>query len=1017
LASGGPRRPARSTTLPGAALLAEATRVLAGTLDLARLISRLTELTQANLAADAAGVWLLERRDSEMVLRSAAGFKRPGVVARLAQAPGRDVLGWIVDRPGPVLVRGLPGAARPGVRRWIEAEKFQAFLGVPLIGEAAPLGMLGLFRRGRRAFTTADLALAETLCVPAAPAILNAQLYAEQLRRAERTEILLATAEALGATLDLPAALDDISRRAARALDAERCTIALWPGGAVPTDVQPGEAEASRTKRPVEVDDSLLVVPIVRKGEAIGVLRLTARVRRRWERSAVDLASAIAGQIALVAENARLYREAHAQASELAALHEVGTTLTSTLDLPTVLDAVVDAAMRLSGAQQAAVLELDPDARRLHIRAQRGFDPSWPQVSLALGQGAGGIAAQTRAPFFVADLEREALPMDGVEAGRPGLALREVVHRDGRRAALAVPLISKEAVLGAITVFWRTPRAHDPREVRLLTGLAQQAAVALEQARLHGASVRRAEELGALLRAVRTMLSGLDTKTILASIVREASAIAGTSHVTLLLLDPASGTLRVAAPVGDSAPGAVPPPPGEHYSAEVARTGRPLFADDTYLGLPVKIRETVLGVLAFTTTAPRRRSAEELAYLGSFADHAAIALDNARLYEDAQRAVSELHVMQRRLVQGETLRALGELAGGAAHHLNNLLTIVVGRVQLLRRSVTEERLLRPLEIVERAAKDGAEVVRRLQQFAGMRRTPEPRTVDLNQIVREVLEISRPRWQNSSRSDGMAIVVESRLTPLPEIAGDPISLREMLGNIVLNAVEALPDGGRIAVETRATDGAITVAVTDTGPGMSEEVRLRAHEPFFTTKGVKSTGLGLSVAFGITRRHGGELAIQSEPGQGTTVRVTLPIPPGSTPGASTTGPLPDRPLRILLVDDEEEVRKALAEMLTTHGHTVLPAGGGPDALRQLEGGAAIDLVVTDLVMPAMTGWELAAEVKGRRPGLAVGVVTGLGDLPEAMPGGQVAVDFVLSKPVTLEALADAVSRLSRRAGAPG
>jgi CheY-like chemotaxis protein len=149
----------------------------------------------------------------------------------------------------------------------------------------------------------------------------------------------------------------------------------------------------------------------------------------------------------------------------------------------------------------------------------------------------------------------------------------------------------------------------------------------------------------------------------------------------------------------------------------------------------------------------------------------------------------------------------------------------------------------------------------------------------------------------------------------------------------------------------------------------------------------------------------------------VRVTLPIPPGSTPGASTTGPLPDRPLRILLVDDEEEVRKALAEMLTTHGHTVLPAGGGPDALRQLEGGAAIDLVVTDLVMPAMTGWELAAEVKGRRPGLAVGVVTGLGDLPEAMPGGQVAVDFVLSKPVTLEALADAVSRLSRRAGAPG
>src|SRR6185503_10651242 len=263
---------------------------------------------------------------------------------------------------------------------------------------------------------------------------------------------------------------------------------------------------------------------------------------------------AIAGQIALVAENARLYREAQTQTSELTVLHEIGTTLTSTLDLPTVLDAVVEAAMRLSGAQQCAVLELDPVDQRLYIRAQRGFDPDWPKVSLALGQGAGGIAAQTQVPFFVADLEREPLPMDDAEAGRPGHRLREVVRRDGRRAALAVPLISKETVLGAITVFWRAPRAHDGREVRLLTGLAQQAAVAIEQARLHGASVRRTGELAALLRAVRTMLGGLDTRTILESIVQEASAIAGTPHVKLLLVDRASGALRVSARVGGPMP-------------------------------------------------------------------------------------------------------------------------------------------------------------------------------------------------------------------------------------------------------------------------------------------------------------------------------------------------------------------------------------------------------------------------------------------------------------------------------
>ena len=1008
MASGTPRRPTRLTAPPGAALLAEATRALGGTLDLDRLMARLTELVRANLVADAAGAWLLERRDGELVLRGGVGFQRPEIVARLAQAPGRDVLGWISERSGPLALR-LPEGARPEVHRWLEAEQFHAFLGIPLVGETSPLGMLGLFRRTRRPFTVADLALAETLCVPAAPAILNARLYAEQLSRAERTEILLATAEALGATLDLPAALADLSQRAARALDAEDCVIALWPAGVVPADAPLGEAEAARSKRPVEVDDTLLIVPIVRKGQAIGALRLAARVRRRWERSAVDLASAIAGQIALVAENAQLYREAQAQASELAVLHEVGTTLTSTLDLPTVLDAVADAALRLSGAQQAAVLELDPTDGRLRVRAQRGLDPSWPLVSLALGQGAGGIAAQTRAPFFVADLEHERLPMDDGEPGRPGMPLHEVVRRDGRRAALAVPLVSKETVLGAVTVFWRTPRVHDAREVRLLTGLAQQAAVAMEQARLHGASLRRADELGGLLRAVRTMLGGLDTKIILERIVQEASVIARTSDVALLLMDRTSGALRVAALVGRPMPPDVAPPSDDPHSATVARTGQPLFADDTYLGLPVKIRDTVLGVLAITTTTPRRYSVEELAYLGSFADHAAIALDNARLYDEAQRALSDLRVMQRRMVQGETLRALGELAGGAAHHLNNLLTIVVGRIQLLRRNVTDDRLLRPLEIVERAAKDGAEVVRRLQQFAGMRRTPDPRTVDLNQIVMDVLEMSRTRWQDAGRDPGTEITVESRLAALPEIPGDPTALREMLTNIVLNAIEALPRGGRIAVETSLADDAVTVTVVDTGLGMPEDVRLRAHEPFFTTKGVKSQGLGLSVAFGITRRHGGELSIESEPGEGTTVRVTLPAPPAGTPRTSRIGRLPSRPLRILLVDDEDEVRGALADMLTAHGHTVVPAGGGPEALRQLDADDALDLVVTDLVMPGMTGWEVAAEVKARRPQLPVGVVTGAGEVAHATPGVQAAVDFVLAKPVTLDALEEVVHRL--------
>jgi len=994
----------------------------------------LTQLVLEHVAADAAGVWLLERRDTSVMLYGDVGLSHGSMVAHMPHPPTREILGWIVDRPAPFVLQPLPGSALAPARPWLEREAFRSMLAVPLVGETSALGALALFRRGHRAFTRHDLGRAEALCVPAAPAVLNARLYAAQLGRAERTEALLATAQALGATLDLPTALADLSRHATRALDVERCTITLWPDGTVPVDAPVGDVEAARTARPVEVNDTLLVVPIARKGEVIGVMRLIAPARGRWERSAVDLASAMAGQIALVADNARLYREAQTQTNELVVLREVGTMLTSTLNLPTVLDAVAEAAMRLSGGHQCAVLELEPGEQRLFVRAQRGLADGWQRMSLALGQGAAGVAAQSRAPFFVEDLEREQLPGEQDPVGDPPVPLRWVMQRDSRRAALSVPLVGEGAVLGAITVFWREPHQHDEREVRLLTSLAQQAAVAVAQARLHGASLRRAEELAALLRAVRAMLGGLDTKTILETIVAEAAAIAGTPHVSLLLLDPETRTLRLAAVAGSAVPLDAALPLTERYSDQVAATGAPVFVPDTradprtrlaprdrdagiltYLGLPVSSRDTVLGVLTFSTTTPRRYAAEELASLGSFADHAAIALDNGRLYDDAQRALRDLRAMQRRLVHGETLRALGELAGGAAHHLNNLLTVVVGRIQLMRRGLQDESLARPLEIVERAARDGAEVVRRLQQFAGMRRVVEPRTVDLSDLARDVLELTRGRWQDASRGHGREIVVESRLTPLPQIPGDPAGLREMLTNLVLNAIDALPDGGRLGVETRLVDGAAVIAVSDTGLGMPEEVRARAHEPFFTTKGVKATGLGLSVAFGVARRHGGDLAIESGVGRGTTVRVTLPLPPAPTPATPPRRHRPAHPPRILLVDDEEEVCQAVAELLASRGHAVATATSGADALRKLEQDAAFDLVVTDLAMPAMTGWELAEAVKARHPGLRVGVMSGWGEVPEAAAATRTIVDFVLSKPLTLEALDDAVGLADRSSGA--
>ena len=236
---------------------------------------------------------------------------------------------------------------------------------------------------------------------------------------------------------------------------------------------------------------------------------------------------------------------------------------------------------------------------------------------------------------------------------------------------------------------------------------------------------------------------------------------------------------------------------------------------------------------------------------------------------------------QQDLIQREALRALGELASGAAHHLNNLLTVVVGRVQLVLRSTDDARVQRTLAIVEKAAKDGAEIVYQLQQFSRVRAVREPQPVRVDQLIAEVLAAAPGSWP---RTPLTKVDIDTRLVAVPAIAGDAAALREALRHLLANAMEAMPTGGRLLVETRASETSVSIVISDTGVGMSPGVRLRAAEPFYTTKGLKVTGLGLSVAYGIVRSHGGDIVLRSARGSGTTVIVTLPREPASPAAAS-------------------------------------------------------------------------------------------------------------------------------------
>jgi signal transduction histidine kinase len=420
-----------------------------------------------------------------------------------------------------------------------------------------------------------------------------------------------------------------------------------------------------------------------------------------------------------------------------------------------------------------------------------------------------------------------------------------------------------------------------------------------------------------------------------------------------------------------------------------------------------------------------RFAPDDLQLLEGVASQAALALQNARLYAQAQHdardlhaALAELKAAEAQLVQQERLRALGEMASGIAHDFNNALVPVLGFSELLLvdPDVLDNRCKTRtyLEAIHAGANDAAGVVRRLREFYRKRDASDTLLpVDLADVVTTVVELTRPRWKDQPQANGRTIVVATDFQPLPPVAGIEAHLREALTNLIFNAVDALPHGGTITVRVHAdaTDPRLAVlAVADTGTGMTEDVRRRCLEPFFTTKGAHGTGLGFPMVQDIVRRHGGCLELHSAPGQGTTVTIRLPLFAAPAPAASPapTAPTPPAsldpgaspptspPLRVLVVDDEPGVSEVVAALLRQDGHTVETAPDAQRALDRLQD-TAFDAIVTDRAMPGICGEQLAAAAKEIHPAIPVILLTGFGDLMLAANERPAGVDAVVAKPV--------------------
>lgn len=398
-----------------------------------------------------------------------------------------------------------------------------------------------------------------------------------------------------------------------------------------------------------------------------------------------------------------------------------------------------------------------------------------------------------------------------------------------------------------------------------------------------------------------------------------------------------------------------------------------------------------------------------------------VAVTNSPVYVDGElttvlgiaRDLTEDRLIAEQTRRNDKLRALGQLASGVAHNFNNSLTAVIGYTQMVLNKLHDPVITRHLKTVETAALDAAKMVQRIQNFAQQRQDEALVPADLNHIIRDALELTRSRWRDDARANGIVYDAIFRPSESVILTCDQSALREVFVNLIINAIDSMPAGGRLTVTTSIEQGNAIITFVDTGCGMTEDVRQRIFEPFFTTKGPKGYGMGLAVSYGIIGRHSGEIIVASETGSGTTFTVRLPMKrkdTGSLAGETSVLVTGARTASVLVVDDEAPIRALLADLLRARGHKVLMAEDGLAGLRAIEG-AQFDLVITDISMPGMDGWAVISEVRRRCPDTKLVIVTGYGGLVDQVVTGEDAdlVDALISKPFNLAEIDSTINDL--------
>ncbi|MFN8634881.1 MAG: GAF domain-containing protein [Chloroflexota bacterium] len=987
---------------------------MTSSLDLETVLGQIARAASTLLDAPVARFWMIDE-ESRAIWLAADASEGPSIehgASRLGISDLKGILGWVARERQAVRIADAAADGRVADAGWWAARGLTSFLGQPVMLDGRLLAVLVLWGREPFVFDADEEALLESFVSQAALSIRNAQLYRSTDQQRQRLQSLVEVSYRLSQGLDLSEVLDAITEAAATIFEGEAglrllvgdelvrasvsrgarqrpsmervTTIGGMIGEVLGTGQPSATPDVSRDERvpgafrEILLNDeltALLVAPIRLDDRVLGTLHIYRERGYEWRDDALHLAAGLADQAAMAIENATRYAGLQDSLERAKIPARVNQMLSTALDLDVLLREIAAGVVKVTNAVLASVWVADEEARTL---SQVAFsDPKFGAGKTfrrtPFGEGWVGWVARHRQPLDIPDvLEDE----------------RTVEHLWWRShdlsSAYALPVLDGDRLVAVISIAGREPIQIGEDNRELLATLTAQVAAAIRNAALYrevSAANRRLEEEvhrnELLLNSVADGVFGTDASGRLTFVNPAALRMLGYSRDELL---------------GQDAHRVLHHGPAERHTdvVEQCQVLRMYRTATTYYN-------------SDDTLWRRDDQPIAVACIGAPIEHDGMQIGAVITFRDISRE-KEAERQRRALAQSEKLRALGQLAGGVAHDLNQSLGLVVGHSELALDAVKRvpdvaQELRESLETIMQGALDGAQTVKRLQTFVRGQPEGAAERVALGSLITDVVRLTAPRWRDAAQAAGtpVSVTVNMEMAGDDEILGWPASLREALTNLVFNALDAMPGGGDLQISLRPSDRYVVVDVTDTGVGMPPEVAARVFEPFFTTKGERGTGLGLAMVYGIVERHAGRVEIESAPGRGTTFRLLLPRATRSAAtGGTATSATDGRARTILIVDDEDALRRMLTRILMQDGHTVVAAASADEALTQMEQ-QRFDVVLSDHGLGlGMNGLELATAIRDRWPGTRFILVTGWGgtiDPEEVRPMG---VEAVIGKP---------------------